>query len=193
MISNVSNNLNNLSNLDNRKASSLTSKINHFAKNKAYYAKKGEPIYQKDMDSDEDGVVSFDEFKEYCKTHDADIEQLLKNWLIYHATKDTAETEKEIKEKAEEEKTKENREDGGITYAKKGDAKYEAVMDSNDDGKITYKEYLEYCKNNAKEEKNSSKTTVEDSDNEFKITDSKKATSEYTKSAPPEGKIETEG
>ena len=35
--------------------------------NSAYYAKKGEPMYLKEMDADEDGIVSFDEFKDYCK------------------------------------------------------------------------------------------------------------------------------
>ena len=32
----------------------------------AEYAKKGEPMYMAEMDADEDGVVTLDEFKDYC-------------------------------------------------------------------------------------------------------------------------------
>lgn len=188
-ISNLKNNIG-LNKTTSFKPSSITAKFNKLSKNEAYYAKKGEPIYQKDMDLDEDGVVSMDEFREYCKNNDADVEQLLKNWLVYHSSKDVAETSKRIKEEKEEQKLQESDE---TLYAKKGDIKYEAVMDSNDDGKITYKEYIEYCKTNAKEEKKDTKTTTkEGSDDELTITSVGKAIGEYNKTEPPEGKIETE-
>ena len=35
--------------------------------NTCFYAKKGEPSYMKAMDADEDEVVSFEEFKDYCE------------------------------------------------------------------------------------------------------------------------------
>lgn len=193
MLSNISD-LNHRADLNNGasfKPSSIASKFNKLSKNEVYYAKKGEPIYQKDMDLDEDGVVSIDEFREYCKNNNADVEQLLKNWLVYHSSKDVAETAKKLKEdEQQEEQTLKNDE---ALYAKKGDLKYEAVMDSNDDGKITYKEYMEYCKTNAKEEKSDTKTiTSEGSDDELTITNVGKAMEEYNKTESPEGKIETQ-
>lgn len=107
--------------------------------NNIYYAKEGEPIYQKDMDSDEDGIVTFDELKDYCKENKADIKGFLKNYIVYHATNDIEKSSEEIEK------------DNGLTYAQKGDFKYEAVMDVNDDNKITYKEYRDYCAKHAKQ------------------------------------------
>ena len=41
---------------------------NNFSNSKnAVYATKGEPMYQKEMDADEDGVITFKEYMEYCK------------------------------------------------------------------------------------------------------------------------------
>ena len=40
---------------------------NNFSNSKnAVYATKGEPMYQKEMDADEDGVITFKEFMDYC-------------------------------------------------------------------------------------------------------------------------------
>ena len=61
--------------------------FNLLSKNQSYYAKKGEPIYQKDMDYDEDGVVSLDEFQKYCKENDfgpKDQEYLITDPIIEH-------------------------------------------------------------------------------------------------------------
>jgi hypothetical protein len=49
--------------------SGLGSNFGNKNNNSPYYAKKGEPMYQKNMDSDDDGVISFDEFREYCKSN----------------------------------------------------------------------------------------------------------------------------
>ena len=40
---------------------------NNFSNSKnAVYATKGEPMYQKEMDADEDGVITLKEFMDYC-------------------------------------------------------------------------------------------------------------------------------
>ena len=150
--------------------------------------KKGEPIYDKEMDGDEDGIVTFDEFREYCEQNNADIEQLLKNWLVYHSAKNAEEIADKTKEKDDKEDT--DNESSEIIYAKKGDGKYKAVMDSNNDNTITYKEYLEYCSENSKEKELESNDNIKNAED---LT-SKKAIKEYSSnnSYYPEGKVETE-
>ena len=129
-----------------------------------YYAKEGEPIYKKDMDYDEDGIVDFDELKKYCEENNIskeDINQMLKNWLIYHASKDVEEKSKEIKEDDKKHG------DFEIYYSKKGDSKYDEKMDKNNDSKVSYKEYTEYCEKNFhpkenKEKEENNENTSED-------------------------------
>ncbi len=161
-------------------AGSTSTKFSSYAKMQAIYAKKGESIYKREMDLDKDGVISFDELHEYCRDNNADIQKLLKNWTTYRTGAGTEETPK----------AEENNDNSAI-YAKKGDNKYDAVMDSNDDGKITYREYMEYCRQNAKEEEETSKVEVKNEDGVFEITNTAKAISAYTKTEAPEGKIET--
>lgn len=121
-----------------------TNLMNAFSKEEAgIYAKKGEPIYLKEMDYDEDGKVTFDEFREYCKENGLsadDITKLLETRLMYKLLAESKETQEEQKEKSDK------------IYSKKGDDNYDESMDSNDDGLVTYNEYMDYCKNNAKEE-----------------------------------------
>ncbi|MBQ8475746.1 hypothetical protein IJ531_01645 [bacterium] len=175
MISNVSEYNNNLNSALTPKTAPKTG-LGQLEDKNMYYAKEGEPIYQKDMDLDEDGIVTFDELRKYCQENNADVRQLVKNWLVYHSTKEAQKASDEINGIEEEQEA-----DCDLIYAKKGDDKYEAVMDKNDDNKITYKEYYEYCMKHSNDKKEGDKPEI-------------KAVEEYKKqdSEPPEGKIETQ-
>lgn len=109
---------------------------NAFSKEEAgIYAKMGEPMYLKEMDPDEDGKVTFDEFREYCKVNglsSGDIEKLLELRAMYKMM----EAQKEEEQVDEEEKN---------IYSKK-------TEEVQEDGAADFEEYLEYCKQNARVE-----------------------------------------
>lgn len=112
---------------------------NAFSKEEAgIYAKMGEPMYLKEMDPDEDGKVTFDEFREYCKANglsSGDIEKLLELRAMYKMMEAQ-------KEKEEEQEQKDN------IYSKKKDE----TSEENKDTAADFEEYLEYCKQNARVE-----------------------------------------
>ncbi len=163
----------------------------------AVYAEKGEPTYQKDMDADEDGVITFEEFNNYCDENDisyAERKQMLENRLNLQLHKENAKASAKIREiepKAE------------AVYAKEGEQNYDEAIDTNKDGKITYEEYMKYCEeqdDTSNDEKNPGTTSVEkkqDSEtNEEKIViqDTRKAVKSYStgETKEPEVKIEKE-
>lgn len=126
---------------------------NSFSKGKnAVYATKGEPMYQKEMDTDEDGVITFKEFMDYCDENGIGYKErvlMLNNRMTYQLNKKAAESSEKVQqeaEKAEESKSTEENNDSEKVYARKGDTNYEEVIDENDDGTITYAEYMEYCR-----------------------------------------------
>ena len=126
---------------------------NSFSKGKnAVYATKGEPMYQKEMDTDEDGVITFKEFMDYCDENGIGYKErvlMLNNRMTYQLNKKTAESSEKVQqeaEKAEESENTEENNDSEKVYARKGDTNYEEVIDENDDGTITYAEYMEYCR-----------------------------------------------
>ena len=159
--------------------------------NSSYYAKKGEPMYQEDMDSDRDGVVSFDEFKEYCKTNNIsskDVSDMIDMRMAYRMSQYAAETLK----KTDFEKLKTGSLD--LIYANDGDGNYDAEIDSNKDSKISYSEYLRYCEQNAKmEAKNSDTKIVEDEKKKFMTVSFGHVSNAYNRvqSEAPEGKVES--
>ena len=136
--------------------------------NNLYYAKKGEPMYQKDMDEDEDGIVTFEEFNDYCDANGIGAKErqlMLQMRLSYHMTQEMAKKSKEIekiKPKEEESETAQKEsaenEDEEAVYARIGDTKYENVMDSDNDGVITYDEYMKYCEENNETPKDKDKS-----------------------------------
>ena len=134
-----------LSNIQNNQNSSgINSDFGiNFKKNEPYYAKKGEPIYQKDMDSDEDGIVTFDEFRDYCKENDVPkykVDKMLKSWAALRSIQSISEDSEEYNH-------------GEFVYSKKGDFRYDNRIDKNSDEKITYQEYMQYYKDHAQIQK----------------------------------------
>lgn len=142
----------------------------------AVYAEKGQPMYQKDMDKDEDGIITLQEFNDYCDENDisyAERQQMLENRLQYQLRTEHAKVSDEVRKiKPQTEKV----------YAKKGDKQYNEEMDSDGDGKITYNEYMSYCEEQAKsEQKETSNAKMEKEDEEVIVKNPAKAVSTYAK------------
>ena len=165
--------------------------------NTAYYAKKGEPMYMKEMDSDEDGIVSFDEFKDYCQANGISAKEMIRMAEMasaYRTMQAQKKAEKEVKEVKKQGNSDNNIDDAAV-YARRGDEKYDEAMDKNSDDKVTYKEYIEYCQENSKPQEQKANTKVQETgDGEFKTTSSGKAVNAYSQneSAPAEGKVDDE-
>lgn len=184
-------------------------KNNNFSQGKnAVYATKGEPMYQKEMDADEDGVITFKEFMDYCDENGIGYKErvlMLNNRLTYQLNKKTEESSEKVKEEAKKAEESENTEEeisAEKIYARKGDSNYEEVIDGNDDGKITYEEYMEYCRKQSENPTNQEispkaeavKTENPDTKEEqIVVKDYAKAFKSYTNSEPKaESKIEDE-
>lgn len=170
--------------------SMLDTKIGKNTNNNSFYAKKGEPMYQESMDSDRDGVVTFDEFKEYCKTNNIsakDMTDMMELRMAYRMSeKSSAETAK-----AEKEELPVGSLD--LIYAKDGDGNYNDELDINKDKKVSYNEYLRYCEQNARmEAKNSDTKVVEDNKTKFMTVSFGHASNAYNRveTEAPEGKVE---
>ena len=177
-ISNFSNQQTNLFKINNNttKGGKTNNKTNKNAgqKNtspasKITLAKKGQAGYMKEMDADNDGKVTLEEFNQYCEENGLSSEDKMKlltcmqvsqmNEKISEDNK-KAQEEEEKKEKSEENKSSEN--DDKTIYAKKGDDKYNQEMDANNNGTITYAEYIEYI--NKKGETSDTENTTETSE-----------------------------
>lgn len=127
------------------------------------YAREGEPMYQKDMDADEDGVITLQEFTDYCDENDisyAQRKEMLQNRLQYQLNTERAESSEQIR-KIESK--------GEAIYAEEGDDKYSEEMDTNADGKITYDEYMKYCEEQEKAQANQQPQKAELSNDEEKV------------------------
>lgn len=155
----------------------------------AVYAEKGQPMYQKDMDKDGDGVITLEEFNTYCDENDISYsqrKQMLENRLNYQLSTELINVSSEIsKIKPKEENI----------YAKEGDEKYDEEIDENNDGKITYDEYIKYCEESEKDILgNSSNAKMEKEEEAVVIKNPSKAISSYTKNrnGETESRIENE-
>lgn len=103
------------------------------------YARYGEPTYQKSMDLDEDGQITFDEFRQYCKDNGLssdEIEKLLEARAMWKMLQESKEKREEIQDQKEAQK----------------DNIYSKNDDSSDNQIADFDEYMEYCKEHAKEE-----------------------------------------
>lgn len=180
--------VNNLSNSVN-----LNSKNTSTSDTTAYYAKKGEPMYLKDMDADEDGIVSFDEFKEYCAENGISSKEMVRMVQLANSYR-VMQAQKKASQNVEAQNSKNSDTENTVTsqntesetesfvYAKRGDYRYDEVMDTNNDDKVTYKEYIEYCKEHSKSSEEKSDAQVEETDDgTFKVINSEKAVSAYAK------------
>ena len=157
----------------NKKPSGLNFGMKTNNNNTAYYAKKGEPMYLKEMDSDEDGIVSFDEFKDYCQANGISSKEMVRMVEMansYRTMQAQKKAEKSIEKQSKSENQPEIKEvESEAIYAKRGDGKYDEAMDTNNDNKVSYKEYIEYCKEHSQPQEQKSDTKISESeDGEFK-------------------------
>ncbi len=134
-------------NINNNKTSS--NKLN-----KIELVKKGEPGYLKAMDEDDDGIVTMEEFNNYCAENGVSEDEKLKLLSTINAAKQSQKINDQMQAKQKEEKeTEETSKENKIIYAKKGDDKYNLKMDENQDDVVTYEEYIKYCQNKKQNEK----------------------------------------
>ena len=171
----------------NKKPAGLNFSAKTNNNNSAYYAKKGEPMYMKEMDADEDGIVSLEEFKDYCEENGISPKEMAKMVQMassYRTMQAQKKAEKEIKKQNTSENQTEIKEvESEAVYAKRGDGKYDEAMDTNNDDKVSYKEYIEYCKEHSQPKEQKSDTKVSESeDGEFKTTSRGKSVNSYIKS-----------
>lgn len=156
----------------------------------AYFAKKGEPMYMQEMDADEDGIVSFDEFKDYCKDKGISSKQMAKMVQMGNSYRELMNQMQKSGEKsnlvniqAGDLLEKINSKNDDKIYAVRGDDKYNEAIDANADDKITYKEYVDYCVEHAKTNEQKSNTRVVQTENgEFRTSSSGKAVNAYARS-----------
>lgn len=161
------------------------------------YAKKGEPSYLQEMDTDNDGNITMEEFRQYCKENNIstnDMAKMLELRMAYRMSKDVT----DLIGKNKKEDKKENNEltfgDLELIYAEENDGKYDENMDSDSDLRVSYKEYLRYCEQNARTKNKSSDTKIQENNNsKFMTVSYGKITNAYTKveTEEPEGKVES--
>lgn len=153
---------------------------------KIVLANKGEMGYFAQMDLNRDGIITLDEFNQYCEENSIGDEEKQKLFEIMQMGKTIDALKKEINKSNEENDETQAFEDKSI-YAKKGDDKYDEKMDENKDSKITYKEYMDYCAKyaNSKDEKQNSGSEPKP----FKV---KNAIDAYNKKQTQEAQIQVE-
>ena len=148
-----------------------------------YYAKKGEPMYMKDMDSDDDGTVTLDEFRDYCKSKNISTREMVKMSQIASSFRVMAAEENTIDYISKLTpnvfpKLKQAESESG--YLRQSENQYNISNDPAKSNKVSYKEYMEYCQQNAVTGDLKSNAKVEESDDgNFKISNHGKALKLY--------------
>lgn len=174
--------------------SALGTQFGENSSSNIYYAKKGEPTYQVSMDTDEDGIVTFDEFRNYCKDNDIsanEMKKMLELRTAYQLSKSSTDPVNKVENIDEKDKYKFGSLD--LIYAEKNDSIYDESMDSDKDSKISYREYLKYCEQNARTEAKNSDTKIRENDkSKFMTVSYGRISNAYNKIEleAPEGKVE---
>ena len=145
----------------------------------ADYAKKGEPMYMADMDADEDGTVTLDEYRDYCKSKGINTKEMIKMSQMaasYRTMKAENETIDYISKLIPNVSPKVKQADS--THVKQSENKYNISADTN--SKVSYKEYMEYCQQNARSQNVKSNAMIEKTeDGTFNISNSGKVMNLY--------------
>ena len=150
----------------------------------ATYAKKGEPMYMADMDSDEDGVVTLDEFKDYCKSKGISTKSMVKMSQMASAFR-TMEAESAtidyISKLIPNAFPKLKEADSNSGSLRGSEYQYNISNDENVENKVSYKKYMEYCEQNVVPNELKSNAEVKDADGKLEIANSGKALLSYEK------------
>ena len=162
-------------------------RTNNYAANQtAEYAQKGEPMYMADMDTDEDGTVTLDEFREYCKTNGINSNEMVKMSKMasfYRTMKAEEDTINYISKLIPNVSPKLKETKFEPQHLKQEDNKYNISNDQNSENKVNYKNYLEYCQSNATAQEVKTNTKYEETnDGHLKISNAGKALNSYKSS-----------
>ena len=149
----------------------------------AEYAKKGEPMYMEDMDSDKDGVVTLDEFKGYCESKGISSKSMVKMTQMaaaYRTMKAETEAIDYISKLIPNVHPNLRQDNSETNHLKGSEGQYKI---SNDSNKIaSYDEYMKYCEQNVKpHELKADAKTEKTEDGKFEVKNSGKAINAYTK------------
>ena len=157
--------------------------VKNVTNDKADYAKKGEPTYMAEMDSDGDGTVSFDEFREYCKEKNISSKQMVKMSQLassYRTLKAEENTIDYISKLTPNVFPKLKQADSESGAFKNSENKYNISNDTNYDRKVSYNEYMSYCEQNVKPNEIKVNAKIEETDsNNFKISKAGYAVKSY--------------
>jgi len=155
----------------------------------SYFAKKGEPMYMEEMDADEDGIVSLDEFKDYCKDKGISSKEMTKMVQMVNSYRELMDRNHKSSENtpvnisANELLERINSKNNDKIYATRGDDKYDEAMDANSDDIVTYKEYVDYCVEHSKNNEQKADARVDRTENgEFQVKSYGKAINAYSRS-----------
>ena len=162
-------------------------RVNNYAANQtANYSQKGEPMYMADMDTDEDGTVTLDEFREYCKTNGINSNEMVKMSKMasfYRTMKAEEETINNISKLIPNISPKFKETKFDPQHFKQEDNKYNISNDGNSENKVDYEKYLEYCRSNATSQELKANTKYEETgEGHLKISNSGKALNLYKNS-----------
>lgn len=150
----------------------------------AYYAEKGEPMYMAEMDTDEDGKVTLDEFRDYCKTNGINTNAMVKMSKAassYRIMKAEEESIDYISKLIPNVFPKLKQANSG--YVKQAENQYNISNDPNKTKNVSYQEYMKYCEQNAASGTIKANAKIEDSNSgNFKISSSGKAVNSYKNS-----------
>ena len=151
----------------------------------AQYAQKGEPMYIKDMDTDGDGTVTLDEFREYCKSKGINSREMVKmsNMAsLYRTMKAETETIDYISKLIPNVFPKLKEANSESPHLRQEENKYNISDDKNYENKVNYNKYIEYCQANSPSQELKTSTKYEEKDGYLSISNSGKALNIYKNS-----------
>lgn len=154
---------------------------------KIVITKKGQAGYMPQMDLDDDGQISLEEFNKYCEENGISEKEKVALLTVMNYGKRDAKVAEESEDASkeingEEEKETENDEENEMNvYARKGDEKYNEKMDENENGVVTYAEYMKYLRDRGEKS--------EESDSDYQV---EFVSSSETKSKEMESSTEQE-
>lgn len=134
---------------------------------KIIITKKGQAGYMPQMDLDDDGQISLEEFNKYCEENGISEKEKVALLTVMNYGKRDAKVAEESEDASkeingEEEKETENDEENEMNvYARKGDEKYNKKMDENENGVVTYAEYMKYLRDRGEKS--------EESDSDYQV------------------------
>ena len=142
-----------------------------------------EPMYSAEMDTDEDGVVSLDEFKDYCKEKGINTRGMIKMSQLaasYRTMKAEAEAMDYISKLIPNVFPHLKEPDSKSGYLRQEEDQYNISNNPNQDKMVKYDEYMEYCEQNVVPNELKSNAKAEEAGNgNLKISNTGKALASY--------------